>query len=831
VAERVTPYDHQEEAILQLFEGKNVILNTPTGSGKSLVALALQFRAFCLGRRAWYTVPVKALANEKFLALCRLFGAEHVGMITGDASVNSRAPVVCCTAEILANVALRQGGSAPVDDVIMDEFHYYADPARGSAWQIPLLTLPRSRFLLMSATLGDTSFFESALTELNGASTVLVHSADRPVPLEFTYNEELLLEEQVADLVSRDRAPVYLVHFTQAACAATAQNLLSRNFSSKEEKQRLADALQGQAFRTPYGKEIQKLLRHGIGIHHAGLLPKYRVLVEQLAQRGLLKVICGTDTLGVGINVPIRTVLLTQLCKYDGTATRILSARDFHQICGRAGRRGFDTLGHVVAQAPEHIIENARLERKAQASPGKKKNFVKRKPPEKGFVGWDANTFRRLIAAPPERLVSRFRVTHALLLQMLSRPDEDGSRAVRDLLRRCHESPSRRKQLRREAFRCFRGLVRAGILTVIPPAERSGPARVRLHVDLQEDFTLHHALGLWLLDTLPLLDQADPDYPLQVISLAEAILENPDAILRKQVDRLKSELMAELKAEGADFEERILRLEEVEWPKPGQDFIYGTFNRFCETHPWVDKETIRPKSVARELVESWASFEDYVKRYGLERSEGVLLRHLSDVHRVLEQTVPPAAKTPELEDAIAFLESAVRGVDSSLLDEWRRLLDPETTPPDSGAATPPPPTRPIALTRDPAAFTRLVRAAVFALLQSLERRDWDTVLDLLDDPGNAAGVPWTPRSLEEALRPFRESRGFLRFDPAARSLVHTRIRTADPDSADAGCWRLEQTLVDPEEENDWMAVFRIDLRRSDEERRVCLRLESVGPIS
>ena len=335
----IEPYGHQEEAILEIFQDKNVILDTPTGSGKTLVALAMQFKSLCQGRRSFYTVPIKALANEKFLALCRLFGPQHVGMITGDATVNHDAPVICCTAEILANMALREGAAAQADDVIMDEFHYYADASRGGAWQIPLLTLPRARFLLMSATLGDSTFFAKQLTALTGTPSVLVQSDQRPVPLEFSYSTTLL-QDKVAELVEAGRAPIYLVHFTQNSCADTARDLLSTNFCSKEEKAAIARALHDADFRSPYGRELAKILRHGVGIHHAGLLPKYRLLIEKLTGAGLLKVVCGTDTLGVGVNVPIRTVMFTGLCKYDGRGTKLLRARDFRQICGRAGRRG-----------------------------------------------------------------------------------------------------------------------------------------------------------------------------------------------------------------------------------------------------------------------------------------------------------------------------------------------------------------------------------------------------------------------------------------------------------------------------------------------------------
>jgi len=814
----IEPYGHQEQAILELFSGNNVILNTPTGSGKSLVALALHFRAICLKRRSYYTVPIKALANEKFLSLCHVFGPENVGMITGDATVNPGAPVICCTAEILANMALREGARARVDDVIMDEFHYYSDHSRGFAWQVPLLTLPQARFLLMSATLGETAFFEETLTKLTGTPTSLVKSEDRPVPLEFEFSETPL-EEKISELVDKGKAPIYLVHFTQLACAQTAQNLLSSNFCTREEKQAIAEVLQDADFRSPYGKEISKLLRHGIGIHHAGLLPKYRVLVEKLTQRGLLKVVCGTDTLGVGVNVPIRTVLFTQLFKYDGSTTKTLAVRDFKQIAGRAGRRGFDTIGTVVSQAPEHVIENLRLEKKASSSG--KKSFVKRKPPEKGFVNWDEKSFRRLIDAPPEKLASSFQIQHSMLLNMLGREHEDGCAALRALIRECHEPPARKKALRRRAFQLFRGLVEGDILRIIPPHERTGPAKVALNIDLQEDFSMNQALGLWLLDAIPQLDREAPDYALNVISLIEAILENPEVILRRQVDLLKGELIAQLKNEGVEFEERMERLEEVEWPKPGKDFIYATYNAFVARRPWMKEAAARPKSIAREMFEHWQSFEDYVKTYALERSEAVLLRHLSEVYKVLSQTVPPAAKTDDLTEAEHFFEDILRGVDSSLLDEWEKLRDPGHTP-DAGKPAPEP--RSVAFSRNRPAFTRALRNAVFSLVKAVSRHDPAEILALVE-PADSAGNPWNRQRLTELLDAYLAGHERIRLDPEARATKHTRISEQSP-----RLWLCEQTLVDPEDLNDWTLRLSIDLDRCDSATGVVLVLDDLAPI-
>jgi superfamily II RNA helicase len=577
-------YPAQESAILELFEDKNVILNTPTGSGKSLVATASHFQALAQGRRSVYTCPIKALVNEKFMALCREFSPDNVGLSTGDASVNRDAPILCCTAEILANMALREGTAAPVHEVVIDEFHFYADRERGVAWQVPLLTLPQARFLLMSATLGDTTFFEQELTRLNGRPTVAVASTDRPVPLEHAYSE-VPLAKALESLVADGKAPVYVVHFTQLEAAQSAQDFTSINVCTRDEKAAIANTLEGFKFSSPYGPEIKKWLRHGIGLHHAGLLPKYRVLVERLAQKGLLKVICGTDTLGVGINVPIRTVLFTRLCKFDGQKTGILSARDFHQIAGRAGRKGFDDRGWVVVQAPEHAIENLKLAEKS-ARDGKKS--VKRQPPERNFVNWDKKTFARLLSAQPEQLTSRFQVTHGMLLNVLSRKG-DGCAAMLKLLRDCHESPKAKKTHTRRAWQLFRSLLDRKIVEFINPRSRrrEGEQKLRVNVELQDDFSMDQTLSLYLLETIPLMDPQAPDYALVLLTLVESILEDPDIILRKQLDRVKDQKMAEMKMEGIEYDQRIEELEKLEYPKPNRDFVYSTFNAFAARHPCV----------------------------------------------------------------------------------------------------------------------------------------------------------------------------------------------------------------------------------------------------
>jgi superfamily II RNA helicase len=822
-------YPAQEEAVLAVFEDQNVILNTPTGSGKTLVASALHFASLAHGRRSVYTSPIKALVNEKWMALCRELGPENVGLSTGDASVNRDAPVLCCTAEVLANIALREGAEAPVDDVVMDEFHWYADRDRGVAWQVPLLTLPHTRFLLMSATLGDVTFFEQELTRLNSFPTASIKSTTRPVPLEYAYSE-IPVAQTLEKLAAEGKAPVYVVSFTQKDAADSAQDFTSLNLCTREEKNAVAAAIADFRFTSPHGPDVRKWLKQGIGVHHAGLLPKYRVLVEQLAQKGLLKVICGTDTLGVGINVPIRTVLFTRLCKFDGQKTAVLSARDFHQIAGRAGRKGFDDLGFVVAQAPEHVIENLRLEEKARDG----KKVVKRKPPEHNFANWDLQTFKRLMGAPPERLASRFEVSHGMLLNVLARRG-DGCRAMQELIRDSHESDRAKKAHFRRAWQLFRALLARGIVEIVPRTPEG--SRLRVNVDLQEDFSMDQALSLYLIETIPLLDPESETHALDLLTLVESILENPELILRRQLDKLKGRRVAEMKAEGLDYDQRMEQLEKLEHPKPLADFIYVSFNAFADRHPWVGEENIRPKSIAREMFEGFRSFSDYVQEYDLERAEGLLLRHLNSVYKVLSQTVPDTAKTDTVREMEMYLRDMLRQVDSSLLEEWERMLDPSRQAPATPGAElrPPRPEEPPDVTRDPKAFTAAVRTRLFAFLRAWSiGQDEAALAAFAAEPAPEprgpeeapSGEAWTAARLRAAREAHRAEHGPLRLDPEARNLRHTSVHPAD----DGLSWRVEQMLVDATGLNDWVLEVAVDLPASREAGGPVMRLVRLGSL-
>ena len=663
-------YPHQEEAVLRLLAGENVVLSTPTGSGKSLVALAGAFAMLAQGRRTVYTAPIKALVSEKFFELTAAFGPSNVGMVTGDASVNGDAPVVACTAEILAQRALRSGADTGADLVVMDEFHYYGDRDRGWAWQVPLLEMPRARFLLMSATLGDTAGLRLDLTARTGRETALVASAQRPVPLDIEYRETPL-QVSIEALLKSGRAPVYIVHFTQREATARAQSLTSLRVLSSDEKAAAKEAVGGFRFDTPIGKDLRRFVLAGIGVHHAGMLPKYRLLVEKLAQQGHLKLICGTDTLGVGVNVPIRTVLFTQLYKYDGRRTRVLSVRDFQQIAGRAGRRGFDTVGSVWVQAPEHAVANKRAELRAAGDPRKLRKLVRKKPPERGYAHYDGKTLTRLWEGTPETLESSFDVTHAMMLNVLDRHG-DGCAAMKRLLVDNHEPRSRQRHHIRKAVGVFRSLVDAEIVEVLGEPDTSGRP-VRVNIDLQDEFRLNQPLGLFAVEAISVLDRTAGDYHLQALSVVESVLEDPFAVLLAQRDVARDDLMARMKEEGVPYEERMARLAEVTWPRPEAEFIEPAFDTFASHHPWVGHLRPGPKSVVRDMVEHADTFNQYVSRYGLKRSEGLVLRYLTDCYKALEQTVPAAAVDDRLAEVAEWLGGLVSDVDSSLLDEWERL--------------------------------------------------------------------------------------------------------------------------------------------------------------
>lgn len=803
-------YPAQEEASLGILAGDNVILATPTGSGKSMVANAAHFIALARGQRSFYTAPIKALVSEKFFALCDIFGAENVGMMTGDATVNGNAPIIAATAEIVANIALRDGAEANIDQVVMDEFHYYSEPDRGWAWQVPLLELSKAQFLLMSATLGDTTWLEEDLSRRTGRATDLVAGTTRPVPLDFSYVFSAV-HETIEELLADKKAPIYVVHFSQREAAERAQALTSLSgIITKEEKEAIAQEIGGFRFTTAFGKDLSKLLRKGIGIHHAGMLPKYRRLVERLAQKGLLKVICGTDTLGVGINVPIRTVLMTGLAKFDGQRQRILKSREFHQIAGRAGRAGYDTEGTVVVEAPEHEIGNAKERRRIGDDPKRLKK-LKKKSAREGEVSWSEKTFARLTEAEPEQLTSQFRVSNSMLLNVLARHG-NGYEHMRHLLRDNHDNRSKQNKDILTALDLFRGLVDSGVVQKSTKGLDIYGRPYHLVRELPRDFALNQPLGPFALAALSLLDPEADTYNLDVISVFESILDDPRQVLIAQQKQRRGEKIAALKADGVDYTDRMNIVEDITWPKPLEELLEQAYDTFAETNAWVKEFELRPKSVVRDMLENAMTFSDLVATYGLARSEGVILRYLTDAWRTLKQSIPDEYNTPELEDIVIWLGELIRQVDSSLVDEWAQMagedspIDQDTVDRELAFGV----EDPSALTANRRAFTIMVRNYMFRLVQlfALEKEDrLAELLDYLDE------VPDFGAILDDYFDEYDD----IDSGPEARGPEFFRL--GDTDSR---AWSVRQIIKDPDGDHAYQFVATVDLDASDEAGEVRL---------
>ena len=811
----IEPWPHQEEAIMDILAGDHVILNTPTGSGKSLVALGMHFAALCTGRRSYYTAPIKALVSEKFFDLIEVFGRENVGMITGDSHINADAPIICCTAEILANQALREGEHADVGLVAMDEFHYFGDPERGWAWQVPLLTLPQTQFLLMSATLGNVDAIANKLSELNDTPDVdVIANAPRPVPLNYEYTLDPL--ERTVELAYKDGStPIYVVHFSQDAALETAQALASTGVSSKEQRNAIAEAIKGVKFTTAFGKILQRLLRTGIGVHHAGMLPRYRRLVEQLAQQGLLSVICGTDTLGVGINVPIHCVVLTALTKYDGNKMRKLKAREFHQIAGRAGRMGFDTEGLVIAEAPEFEIENQKAIAKAGGDPKKLKKIKRKKAPE-GFVNWNQNTFDKLIDAEPETLVPHLKITHSMVLNEVEQGGDARERIDR-LIDDSAQTPDQKERLHQRADEIFQTLFDTEVIE----AERrsDGSLDYLMTLDMPDDFALDQPLSPFLLAALELLDPESETYALDVISMVEATLEDPRQVLRAQERAAKDKAMADMKADGMDYDERMDRLAEITYPKPLEDLLDAAFTKYRHDVPWANDYWLSPKSVVRDMVETASDFTGYIARYNIARSEGTLLRYLSDAYRSLARTVPVEKRDERLKDIIAWLRVLVRSIDSSLVDEWENAGNTSDEASQAAASLAAPGSG-NDVVEDRRGLTVLVRNAMFRRVQLMDL-DRPEELGALDKDWGYGVHEW-----EDALDDYYDEHEYVNVDAEARS--PKLFMLDDTHERDEHTWKVRQIIDDSDGDHDWAITGVVDLDATQNGGEVVFFDYSVG---
>lgn len=527
------------------------------------------------------------------------------------------------------------------------------------------------------------------------------------------------------------------------------------------------------------------------------MLPRYRRLVEQLAQQGLLPVICGTDTLGVGINVPIHSVVLTALTKFDGTKMRKLRAREFHQIAGRAGRMGFDTEGLVIAEAPEFEIENAKALAKAGNDPKKLKKIKRKKAPE-GFVTWNENTFDKLIDAAPETLLPHMKITHSMVLNEVEQGGDARYRIDR-LIDDSAQTPEQKERLHARADEIFQTLFDTN---VIETEDRDdGGKDYFMTVDMPDDFALDQPLSPFLLAALELLDPESDTYALDVISMVEATLEDPKQVLRAQERQARDEAMIRMKEDGLDYDERMDRLQEITYPKPLEDMLQAAFDEYRHDVPWANDYWLSPKSVVRDMVETASDFTGYIARYNIARSEGTLLRYLSDAYRALARTVPQEKRDEQLGDIISWLRVVVRSIDSSLVDEWEHAGT--DTDASEAAANLAAPGAKQAVVEDRRGLTVLVRNAMFRRVQLMDL-DKPDELGALDKDWGYGVHEW-----EDTLDDYYDEHEYVNIDAKARSGELFILDESKENSEHA--WKVRQIIDDSDGDHDWAITGTVDL--------------------
>lgn len=835
----IEPYPAQVAAFEAIFEHRSVVLATPTGSGKSLVALAAHFAAYWRGaagldaampdrlRRSVYTAPTKALVNEKFFNLCDAFGASNVGLMTGDATVNATAPIVCCTAEILESIALREGSLAPFGWVVMDEFHYFSDPERGSAWLVPLLEMTDARFLLMSATLHDLEpeALCADLRRRTGADAVAVTSKERPVPLEYHYKEDRLLMETIEEVLRDGLVPVYVVSFRRRDAAELAPKLRSTRLDEKARERRtlIHAELERHTLDTPFGRTLRELLPHGLAVHHGGMLPKYRRLVERLATRGLISVISGTDTLGVGVNMPIRAVIFTQLSKGGGPAgMHHLKPGEFRQIAGRAGRKGHDTMGTVIVQPPEHEVNNIRKKRKTGVS-GKK--FYAESPPP-GFKAWNEKTLERLRDAPIDRLVPRFAVTGPVVLQILRRSG-DGRAALDRLIA---SVGAKEAEYRETAAKILAAFEESGLAKRRDEPDANGCLYdLAAAEECIESFD--RPLVPFVRFAIEQLEVTDPNHDLDVLTIAESIVDDPQDVLQAQRRRLQDARRQELWTPGMSLEETAAMRDELDaitHPKPMAEELGVWFRHWDAKHPYIADREPSPKSVARDLLERGMSFSDYVRDHGLIHSEQSLYYYLSDVQKVLARAIgadrpggAPGAQSrdqssgtdsPRRQALMALLEdlaALVETIDSSVAEEWARHgVAPDAASPVAlaAAASAAREASRVSAARVDGLLRRMVRTQAFGWVRALERGNYAAFAD--------AGL--SAEAAREQFAPYWEAYEAV--------LVTADARGPELFDFDLATGRVRQWILDPEDDRQWFVEGAVDMAASRAEGRPVLRV-------
>jgi superfamily II DNA/RNA helicase len=719
------PYPVQEEALLSWFTAEQgVMVCTPTGTGKTLIAQAALFEALHTGQRAYYTTPLIALTEQKFLetqALAKRWGfsPDQVGLVTGNRRVNPEANVLIVVAEILLNRLLnsQEFDFSAVSAVVMDEFHSFADPERGIVWELTLNLLPpHVRLLLLSATVGNASEFMSWLEHRQGRKLELVEGRERKVPLEYIWVPNLLLGEQLEAMAAGDEAlrktPALVFCFSRDECWSTAEHLKGLDLLPGPARAALALKLPKFDLTQGAGPKLKAMLGRGVGVHHAGLLPKYRRIVEGLFERKMLAVVVCTETLAAGINLPARSVVFTSLVKGPPGKQKLIEPSSVQQIAGRAGRPQFDAKGYVYALAHEDDVKIFRWKARYDSIPAtardpallKMKKELERKKPTRreNQTYWNQAQFDKLKHALPGKLYSKGPLPWRLLAYLLKVSPE--VERIRTVVRKRLLDEGRIRAGEIALDQMLKTLADGGFVTLDPPPPVVDPAQPSAHGSPRYQPVLAHPLPR--LDQLLVFKSIQPLYgaflvdllgkasPIERLQAWESVLELPRPLLRfvrvpwpdelppgpLEKDILDPELVNRgllnakvLLPPGEPDDDELVDDDEDEFPKRLAEKLFLLFEA---KFPTVTDLAVEPVWCAAELLRFDGDFNKYVKARDLTKQEGLVFRHclrlvllLGEFLEVCPPELDILAWRAELRELADRLTATCRAVDPQSTDE------------------------------------------------------------------------------------------------------------------------------------------------------------------
>lgn len=712
------PYPVQDAALAAWFESEQgVLVCAPTGTGKTLIAEAALFEALHTGKVAYYTTPLIALTEQKFQEMQDRaeewgFRREDVGLITGSRKVNPEARVLVVVAEILLNRLLSRDDFSEVTACVMDEFHNFADIERGIVWELSLGMLPKHvRLLLLSATVGNSAEFVAWLAREHDRKIRLVEGKERRIPLTYHWVPDNFLNEQLVEMAAGEedghRTPALVFCFDREECWSVAENVMGKDLNlSDEQRKELHDRVNALDLSQGAGPKLKRLLHRGVGVHHAGLLPKYRLAVEDLFQRKLLPVVVCTETLAAGINLPARSVVLSSLVKGPFGAKRLIQPSIAHQIFGRAGRPQFDDRGFVYALAHPDDVDLMRWKAKYDAIPEdtrdpglmKAKKALKKKRPKRRETEqyWVEGHFNQLQAAPPGKLYSKGPLPWRLLAYLLEVSPE--VEIIRIVIRKRLTDEPRMAAGEKALDRMLLELHAGGYVTLVPeppgPPEEGQPPTPYTPTEahptpllgrLLAFRSIHPLYGAFLTE---MLIGADADERIQAM---ESALDVPGPVRKRLRVPLKllepgalatSKLDAELISRGL----MIAKVEEEEeeddddWRKRPPSLAEKLRSYFDHCYPEVTDVRSNPLWCVGELVEFGGNFNKFVTSLDLTKQEGIIFRHVQrmimlcgEFDRALSLVVDPdpavLAWRTELHELAAKLTECCRVVDPTSTDQ------------------------------------------------------------------------------------------------------------------------------------------------------------------